>query len=66
MALLECTGPSYYCGLHNLDVNGWDRDDSLAETKMLRIFSEMRPRSDIGVSRDHLETETTTPIHGEW
>ena len=43
-----------YCGMHNLgEIWSWARDD-MAET-------EMRPRRDVGTSRDRdVETETTT------
>ena len=56
-----------YCGLHNLaknwswtqDVNGRDRD----ETETLTIFLEMRPRRDVGTSRDRdVETEITALV----
>ena len=64
-----------YCGLLNLaenwswarDVNGRERD----ETVTLTIFLEMRPRRDVGTSRDShslesrdrdVETETTTLV----
>jgi len=38
----------------------------MAETETLTVFLEMRPRRDVGTSRNRLETETSRPRPQPW